>query len=156
MNNEDLHYIDLVKLQYERIAQHETQRLNFSGLVLTLTTAVFAVMITVSSDKSVSMFIIMSVFLIVINLAAVLFVYEARGWVKFHQSRARSILKKYNPDLLVAIYNDSNNQLPQNTDAPKKKDSGKNLFNRVNLQMVLHISLIVITFAIICFKLKVS
>jgi len=50
MKNEDLHYIDLIKLQYERIAHHENQRLTFSSLVMALTTALLPVLFAV--DKT--------------------------------------------------------------------------------------------------------
>jgi len=51
LKNEDLHYIDKIKLQYDRIAHHENQRLTFSNLVMTITTTLLTILVRISNLK---------------------------------------------------------------------------------------------------------
>ncbi|HGC6390869.1 TPA: hypothetical protein ACI00M_004079 [Cronobacter dublinensis] len=145
MKNEDLHYIDLIKLQYERIAHHENQRLTFSSLVMALTTALLPVLFAVDKTPGSTVIGFACVLLIIINCIAVKFVSKSREWVKFHQRRARHILNKYNPELAASVYNDGNNASPADSMEqlpPSKRDSDKDPARRPSLQIYLHYFLI--------------
>ncbi|EOT1169150.1 hypothetical protein NMY27_08390 [Cronobacter dublinensis subsp. beijingensis] len=67
MKNEDLHYIDLIKLQYERIAHHENQRLTFSSLVMALTTALLPVLFAVDKTPGSTVIVFVCALLIIIK-----------------------------------------------------------------------------------------
>lgn len=103
MNNEDLHYIDMLKLQYERIAYHENQRLTFSSLVLTIIAAMFTFFLSKSNDISQGVSYFLLGFLILINVFAAIFIIKSWQWVKFHQERARFLVKKYNEALFNSV-----------------------------------------------------
>ncbi|ELY2797275.1 hypothetical protein ACP6QU_001048 [Cronobacter dublinensis] len=67
MKNEDLHYIDLIKLQYERIAHHENQRLTFSSLVMALTTTLLPVLFAVDKTPGSTVIVFVCALLIIIK-----------------------------------------------------------------------------------------
>lgn len=154
MNNEDLHYIDMLKLQYDRIAHHENQRLTFSGLVLTITAAMFTFFLSINNSISQDVIHFLLGFLILINFFATIFTIKSRQWVKFHQKRARFLLKKYNEALFNSVYNDadtkSKNAIEKDvlSDPPLKNSSKLDFLKRPSLQAYLHASIIII-FAII-------
>ncbi|NHV09035.1 hypothetical protein G9X43_04055 [Cronobacter turicensis] len=145
LRDEDLHYIDLVKLQYERIAQHENQRLTFSTLVMALTTALLPILFIVENKPGAAVIIYVCELLIIINAVAIVFISKSREWVKLHQERARYILNKYNPDLARNVYNDEGTAPPSDPAEqrpPLKRNSDKDTSRRPNLQICLHAFLI--------------
>ncbi|MCR4456995.1 MULTISPECIES: hypothetical protein [Pseudescherichia] len=150
MNNEDLHYMDMLKLQYERIAHHENQRLTFSSLVLTITAAMFTFFLSESNDISQGVSDFLLGFLILINLFAAIFIIKSRQWVKFHQERARFLLKKYNEALFNSVYNDADTKSKNTIEEdvlphpPLKKSSKFDFLKRPGLQSYLHVSIIII------------
>jgi len=124
---------DIYLLQYERIAQHENQRLAFSSLVIAVTTGALA---WVTADKVVSntfQMLVLVVLLVLINYMAMLFVDKSRFWIKHHQARARKLLALGPPELIAAI----------NSVDKVNSDDDKN--RRPNLQRNLHKFLIVCT-----------
>lgn len=141
MENKDLHYIDIIKLQYERVSHHENQRLTFSSLVLTITLALMTAILTFNNEVKFSFSLVACFLLISINYIAVVFIRQSRVFIKLHQERARFIMRKYNPSLFSALYNDegvvslteSENERP-----PLKKDSNKDSSRRPELQIFLH------------------
>ncbi|UYU33359.1 hypothetical protein [Siccibacter colletis] len=158
MDNEKLHYIDLLKLQYERIAQHENQRLMFSSLVLTITLAVVAVIFSKDNEITAGLFVSLCFLLIVINVFACLFVRKSRYWIKFHQKRARIILSEYNPELKAAVYNDGKKsgetccKNGHGQQSPEKPNSDLDIFKRPGLQLYLHAVLIIFLIGIMLTK----
>ncbi|EKY3117842.1 hypothetical protein SMY46_000561 [Cronobacter turicensis] len=145
LRDEDLHYMDFIKLQYERIAHHENQRLTFSSLVMALTTALLPVLFVVDNKPGTAVIIYVCALLIIINWIAIKFVSKSREWVKLHQGRARYILNKYNPDLARNIYNDEGTAPPSDPAEqrpPLKRDSDKDTSRRPSLQIYLHAFLI--------------
>ncbi|EGT5761569.1 hypothetical protein AGJ18_09200 [Cronobacter sakazakii] len=145
LRNEDLHYIDFIKLQYERIAHHENQRLTFSSLVMALTTALLPALFIIDNNPGTVLIIYVCALLIVINWVAIRFVSKSREWMKLHQGRARYILNKYNPDLARNVYNDegaAQSSAPAEQLPPLKRDSDKDTSRRPSLQIYLHAFLI--------------
>ncbi|EPE1850211.1 hypothetical protein ACSG7Z_000804 [Cronobacter dublinensis] len=67
MKNEDLHYIDLIKIQYERIAHHWYQRLTFSSLAMALTTALLPVLFAVVKTPGSAVIVFVCALLIIIK-----------------------------------------------------------------------------------------
>ena len=159
INNEPTHYIDILKLQYDRVAQHENQRLTFSGVILTITSAVFTVLLSLNNSFAGAAFLFLTLFLVIINIFACVFIYKSRGWVKFHQERARFILQHCNPELMKVVYNDKKDKKENCTETgnavnaplpPLKKNSNDDLLKRPGLQLYLHATIIIF---LICFAL---
>ena len=123
---------DLYKIQYERIAKHEDERLRFSGLVVIITSAVLAYLSKIDV-VNVPILLLMRGFLVAINLTAIQFIRKSRYWVGFHQKRAKALLENNSEKLFIQLY------------SVEKKDSEGDLFRRPNLQINLHNAILVIT-----------
>lgn len=135
-------WLEVYKLQYERIAQHENQRLTFSSLVIAISTATLAFASSnLSSSLNLIQFSLLLSLLIAINIFAIQFVSKSRYWVKFHQERAKKLLAGATEDIKVAI------------EGVEKKNSDKDVFRRPNLQKNLHLCTIVV---IVLFALSYS
>lgn len=119
------------KLQYERIAQHEGRRMQFSNLSIVTSSAIITIGIRLDCGEAFGISILVSILLVAINVSAILFIGKSREWVKFHQRRAGKILEEYNPDLLHKVIR-----------SVEKPDSSKDPFSLVNIQKYLHMSLL--------------
>jgi len=124
---------EIYKLQFERIAQHENQRLAFSSLVVAITTGALAWAASEKSVPSAYQTIVLMALLILINYMAILFVDKSRFWIKHHQERAKKLLALGSPDVIAAIA------------SVDKIDSNNDKSRRPNLQRNLHILLIACT-----------
>ena len=127
-------WAEIYKLQYERIAQHENQRLAFSSLVVAITTGALAFIS--AETKPISnpiQFFLLTSLLVLINVTAVQFISKSRSWVKHHQTRARAILIKFSPETYQVI------------ETIKKTNSDQDQFRRPNLQRNIHLIIIAIT-----------
>lgn len=124
---------EIYKLQYERIAQHENQRLAFSSLVVAITTGALAWVAAEKTIPNAFQMLVLVVLLILINYMAILFVDKSRFWIKHHQKRAKNLLALGPPAVIAAI--GSVDKIESNDD--KKR--------RPNLQRNLHKYLIVCT-----------
>lgn len=118
------------KLQYERIAQHEGRRMQFSNLAIVTSSAIITIGIRLNCDEAFGVSILISILLIAINISAILFIDKSREWVKFHQERAKKILEEYDEKLLTIIT------------SINKQDSSKDPFSLINIQKYLHKSLL--------------
>lgn len=125
------------KLQYERIAQHENQRMQFSGMVAGGSVAVFAFL--ASGTHHILGTAVVCAAVVLINIAAAFFVDKSRAWVRFHQKRARRILEHHNKDLLDLIDSDCENRKP---------DSDRDRDRRTELQKRLHFALVAMAAAL--------
>lgn len=122
------------ELQYERIAQHENQRLAFSSLVIAITTGALAFISSESKPLSSSFqFLLLISLLLAINITAIVLISKSRYWIKLHQERAKQILIKFSPDISDII------------DSIEKANSDKDKFRRPTLQKHIHIIIIAIT-----------
>lgn len=127
---------EIYKLQYERIAQHENQRLAFSSLVIAITTGALAWIAAEKIIPNVFQMLVLVVLLVLINYMAILFVDKSRFWIKHHQRRAENLLALGPPDVIAAIGN------------VDKIESNDDKMRRPNLQRNLHKYLIVC--AVVC------
>ena len=127
--------VDIYKLQYERIAQHENQRLTFSNIVVATTSASLAFSTGTKLQADLIPCLLMAILLILINLIAIQFIAKSRFWIKHHQARAHAILNEYIPEVGRTI------------SSIEKLNSDNDSFRRPNLQRNLHIAIIVITSA---------
>lgn len=128
-------WIEIYKLQYERIAQHENERMRFSSVVIVVTSAVLAYLTkldpVIIQDGSLTF--VIGLLLITINFTAIQFISKSRYWVKYHQKRAKALLESNSPENLNILYN------------VDKKNSDEDVFKRPNLQKNLHLVIILIT-----------
>ncbi|MDH0063388.1 hypothetical protein [Leclercia adecarboxylata] len=155
LQNEDLHYMDMVKVQYERMAHHENQRFLFSSLVMTVTTTLLTILFAVDAKLTFKITTLASVLLIIINIFAILFIIKSRYWIKLHQGRARHIIEGYNPRLAESVYNDEGSKKQHKSFLPRpplKLDSNKDYSRRPNLQILLHLALIIAVFVFAILK----
>ncbi|MGF1497286.1 MAG: hypothetical protein ACFB8W_10745 [Elainellaceae cyanobacterium] len=118
------------KLQYDRIAQHEGRRMQFSNLAIVTSSAVITIGIRLDCGQAFGVSIVIAVLLIAINVAAILFIDKSRQWIKFHQLRAKKILEKYDQDLNEIV------------ESVEKADSSKDPLSLINIQKYLHMSLL--------------
>ncbi|GEK54517.1 hypothetical protein [Pseudoalteromonas espejiana] len=130
-------WVDIYKLQYERIAQHENQRLIFSNIVVVISTAILALFIKSTEELSIISNIWLAMILVFLNAVASIYIKKSRSWIKFHQNRARKILKASNPEIMK-IYEDEN-----------KPDSDQDKERRPNLQIIMHLVIVFLGLAII-------
>lgn len=133
-------WIEIYKLQYERIAQHENQRLAFSSLVIAITTAAVAFSAETELHTKILPFLFMAILLIWINFTAAIFVSKSRDWIKHHQARAAQILEDHLPEVKLTIAK------------IKKPDSDKDPGRRPNLQINLHIAILAIVIVYVLFS----
>ena len=127
-------WTDVYKLQYERIAQHENQRLAFSSLVIAITTGVLAFISSESKPiSSPFQFLLLISLLLTINITAIVFISKSRYWIKFHQERAKELLTKFSPEISDIIK------------SIEKTNSDKDKFRRPTLQKHIHLIIIAIT-----------
>lgn len=130
-----LDFVELYKLQYERIAQHENQRLAFSNLVIAITAAALAFATETKLQSDLVPFLLLTILLVIINVTAIQFITKSRFWIKHHQARAHAILHEHLPEAKKTI------------SSVEKINSDNDVSKRPNLQRNLHISIIVITIA---------
>jgi len=136
------HWIDCYKLQYERISQHESQRLIFSNMVLVTSCAIFAFGSRFDNELSIISSLYLATLVGAINWVAIIHTSKSRFWIKFHQKRAKVLLEKYDSGLLLTL-----NQV-------NKPDSNNDSRRRPELLKMLHMILIILSFvfpAIVCF-----
>jgi hypothetical protein len=122
---------------------------------MTITTTLLTILFAVENKLTPVIVCFLCFLMILINYIAINFVLKSRYWVKVHQNRARYILNKYNPELAKSIYNDEGvRQQPDLgiPNPPLKMDSNKDPFRRPNLQVWLHIFLILAMFIFIIIK----
>ena len=119
------------KLQYDRIAQHEGRRMQFSNIATVTSSAIITIGIRLDCDEAFGVSILIAILLIAINISAILFIDKSREWVKFHQKRARKVLEEYDSNLL--------HQVVESIDKP---DSSKDPLSLINIQKYLHMSLL--------------
>lgn len=132
------------KLQYERIQQHESQRVQFSGLVVAGSITALVLLLRINDSVSSDGLAYAAVSISIVNIICIFFVLKSRFWVKFHQKRAHLILKEYQPELTALIIEKG----------PKKPNSDVDLFSRVNLQIYLHLFLA--AFPVILYRCKLG
>jgi len=126
-------FVEIYKLQYERIAQHENQRLAFSNLVIAITTTALAFATETSLQSNPVSFFLLIALLVIINITAIQFIAKSRFWIKHHQARAHAILNEHLPEANKTI------------SKIEKINSDNDLYKRPNLHKNLHITIIVIT-----------
>lgn len=121
MNN----WFDYYKIQYDRIKQHEDQRMQFSNIVIITSSAIFTFGARLGCDQ-VLLSILLYVLVFSINWAALKFIDKARCWVKFHQKRARVIMEKHAEEFQLLI------------DSVGKPDSDLDSERRPEIHKILH------------------
>ena len=133
---------DIYKLQYQRIAQHENERMRFSNVVIVVTSAVLAYSskLDATLPQNCSLALVVGLLLIAINFTAIQFISKSRYWIKFHQRRAKNLLESNAKEIFESIY------------SVEKIDSDDDVFRRANLQKNLHIVIILITIIGILFS----
>ena len=127
--------VEIYKLQYERIAQHENQRLTFSNLVVVITVAVLTFSAETKLQAEPLPFFLIAILLVLINFIAIQFIGKSRFWIKHHQARAHAILSEHLPDISGIIK------------SIEKPNSDADSSRRPNLQRNLHLTIIIITTA---------
>jgi len=125
------------QLQYDRIAQHEQQRLSVSSFVVGFSILSF----TIGFNDIRQLNLINGLFLPIIisaaNYFAAVYAEKARYFVKMHQDRAKEVRAMFAPEL---------NQINSSVG---KVDSNTDRLNRTNLQMYMHYLFIVVAIATI-------
>jgi amino acid transporter len=130
------------KLQYDRIAHHEQQRLTFSNIIVAITAFLVTFGFPFNNNTFLYVNIVMtSAFAIIINIGAIIFIDKSRHWIKFHQERARKIGEIAFSDISEEMSNVS------------KIDSDFDLWNRTEIQKLTHkvIIILLIVYPIILF-----
>ena len=136
MSNEKMeHWFDYYKLQYDRVAQHENQRLLVTNFIVAISTAIFLLGTKIDGMNNLYYITILSIIVIALNTLAIQFINKSRYWVKFHQFRAKIILHHNDEKMLKVI-----NQI-------KKRDSNKDKRRRPQLLKGIHYILIILALA---------
>jgi UDP-N-acetylmuramyl pentapeptide phosphotransferase/UDP-N-acetylglucosamine-1-phosphate transferase len=116
---------EIYKLQYERIAQHENQRLAFSSLVVAMTTGALAWVAAEKALPDAFQILVLVVLLVLINYMAILFVDKSRFWIKHHQHRAKNLLALGPQAVIDAIA--SVDKIESNEDKKRRPNLQRNL-----------------------------
>lgn len=133
-------WVDVYKLQYERIAEHERQRLTFSNMIAVLSVAIFGFYLSSPLELTTILNIWLAVVIIIINVFGIFSVIKSRQWIKFHQSRARKILKEHDQKLHEFFVNEC------------KPNSDKDNERRPVLYVWFHLAIILLSVALIIIK----
>ncbi|MCB9826673.1 hypothetical protein H6804_00130 [Candidatus Nomurabacteria bacterium] len=142
INKGDIEHLkEYHQLQYERIDKLEEQRFNFANLILTLGT--FALTFgykdaSIGFNNAIQK-IAIPLLLLISNIAAIIFIFKTREFIKMHQKRAEIARELYAPVL---------NQINENV---TKIDSGKDIIKRSNLHIYLHGLFIIIALSILIY-----
>jgi len=128
------YWFDYYKLQYDRIEQHENQRLLVTNFILAISTAIFLLGSKIE-NISVAHSLILSVIIILLNYLAIEFINKSRYWIKFHQKRARTILEHNDKEMLNII------------NTVEKIDSNQDIKRRPQLQKNIHYLLMILAVA---------
>jgi hypothetical protein len=87
------------QLQYDRIDKHESKRETFSNLVLTLSAGLYLIGLgDVEKLNDFNSFYV-SLIVIFVNIAAIIFASKSRYWIKLHQQRAEAARIEFAPKL---------------------------------------------------------
>lgn len=124
-------------LQYERIAQHEGQRLQVSNFVVAGSVVGLGVVATDPSHLSTAAFFV-PIAIVLVNALAIVYAWNSRKWVKFHQSRARAVLYRLSPSLWKFQSDDFAIQLPGGEETVSKVDSDRAAFRGQLTQSYIH------------------
>ena len=92
--NEQIFLRDYYKLQWERIAHHEDQRLRFSGIISAGSIAGIGLLVRFSENIDPSNLTIGYLVIIATNLLGIIFASKSRDWVKHHQNKSKEISEK--------------------------------------------------------------
>ena len=77
---------------------------------------------------------LLPILIVMMNLFAIVFIKKGKEYMIAHQKRAKEVLKKYTPNLL-----EMEKELPIST-------PGQELFGRTNVQILLHVLILIIVF----------
>ena len=123
------------KIQYERINYLEQQRLTFSNIVVVVTALFVTFGFSVQESYLLwSKIVITSIFIVAINISAILFINKSRYWIKLHQERARKIR-----EVMFNGLNEIMEEIP-------KTDSNLDPLRRAEVQKLIHKIFIILSF----------
>ncbi len=91
--------LDYYKLQWERIAHHEDQRLRFSSMIAAGSIAGIGLIAKFSNDIDAEKLMVACVVIALANLLAIIFSKKSRMWVKYHQKKAKALSEKLEPGI---------------------------------------------------------
>jgi hypothetical protein len=119
-------------MQYQRIAQHESGRLQVSNFVVAASVIALGLLVLPKKDVSWSTSVV-PLAVTVVNTLAILYSRQARFWVKLHQARAEAVLTEMAPQLV---------SLQRTVDASKRRpNSDKDPLRSQLLQSYIHITI---------------
>jgi phosphate/sulfate permease len=123
--------LDYYKLQWERIAHHEDQRLRFSSMIAAGSIAGIGLIARFSQDIDLESMIIACLVISIANLLAIIFSVKSRMWVKYHQKKATQLSEELEPGITDIIK------------VVEKPDSDKDPFRRELIFSYLHFGFII-------------
>jgi hypothetical protein len=111
--------------QYDRIDKNESQAMNLSNIVFTITALILTFGFGNQQSIGSILILFLPVVIIISNVTAILYIRENTRWIRAHQARAKLILETYTPELYL---------LDQETTASPMKG----IVNRSTLQYLIH------------------
>lgn len=87
------------QLQYDRIDKLESKRETFSNLVLTLSAGIYLLGLGSIEELNPITGKYLSIIVILVNIAAIIFANKSRYWIKLHQERAKVARNIFAPEL---------------------------------------------------------
>ncbi|WKL46357.1 hypothetical protein Q1W71_15495 [Flavobacterium pectinovorum] len=142
-------------LQYDRIDKLETKRENYSNYVITMSSAIYTVGFAFLEKLNFSHLNVLGLFVIVVNLVAILFIWKTRPWVKLHQMRAKIALERYANEFSTIIdeakkevikkYKGGNSLEKYYNKYTYFYEGDKDYFRRSRIYSYLHILIIILT-----------
>lgn len=120
------------QIEYERIDKLETRRENFCNYIISISSAIFAILITSLNDTiSIENKNILILFIGLLNILVIIFIDKTRIWIQMHQSRAEMASLKYALEFIKI------------KDDVGKAESDTDLFRRSRIYSYVHLLIII-------------
>jgi uncharacterized membrane protein YkvI len=95
MPKDEQHFDIYYQLQYDRIDKLETKRENFCNYIITISSALFVILLTNTDKLNTLNSIFLFIFIFLINTISIIFIFKTRPLIKMHQDRAKKARNKY-------------------------------------------------------------
>ncbi len=135
---------DYYKLQWERIAHHEDQRLKFSSMIAAGSIAGIGLVARFSEQIGLESMVVSCFALCAANILAVMFCRKSRMWVKYHQKKAEQLSEELEPGISEII---------KKVDKPNSEDD---VFRRERIFIYLHVAFIIASIALILTRVPIN
>ena len=133
--------LDYYKLQWERIASYEDQRMRFSSMIAAASIAGIGLLARFFDEISIEGTVVACMAFTAVNVLALIFSVKSRVWIKYHQNKAHNIAEELESGLMNIL---------KSADKP---DSENDPFRSERLFKYLHWVLIIVPLLLVLIRM---